>query len=108
MLRFRDSKENPKPAKPGEVYKITLPMVDMAVMLNKGHRIGVRVTSSSFPRYEVHPNTWDAIDSYDKAVVAHNSVHLSRDHASRLILHVVAPGVSRDYVPPSTQLAAAR
>ncbi len=100
MLRFRDGEENSQPAKPGEVYKITLPMIDTAVMVNTGHRLGVRVSSSSFPRYEVHPNTWDAIDSYDKSVVAHNSVHMSRDHASHLILPLVAPGVSQGYVPP--------
>jgi predicted acyl esterase len=100
MLRSRDGQENPQPAKPGEIYKITLPMVDTALTVNTGHRLGVRVSSSSFPRFEVHPNTWDAIDSYDKSVVAHNSVHISRDHASRLILPVVAPGVSKDYVPP--------
>jgi predicted acyl esterase len=105
MLRFRDGKENPKPAKPGEVYRISLPMIDTAIVVNKGHRIGVRVSSSSFPRYEVHPNTWDAVDSYDKAQVAHNTVHLSPEHASRLILPVVAPGVSQDYVPAPAQAA---
>jgi hypothetical protein len=105
MLRFRDGQENPKPAKPGEVYKISLPMVDTAVMVNAGHRLGVRVSSSSFPRYEVHPNTWDAIDSYDKAQVAHNSVYMSIDHASRLILPVIAPGASHDYVPVRARVA---
>lgn len=99
MLRYRDGLENPQPAAEGQVYQLTLPMTSTALVANKGHRIGVRVSSSSFPAYEIHPNTWDAIDSYRNARVAKNTIHVSAEHSSRITLPVVAPGVSQDYDP---------
>ncbi len=97
MLRARDGESSGHPAVEGKVYRLSIPMVSTAVVIDKGHRIGVRVTSSSTPAFEVHPNTWDAIESYDNAKTARNSLHLSREHPSGVILPVIAPGVSRDY-----------
>ena len=52
-----------------------------------------------WPAWEIHPNTWDAIDSYGDAKVARNTVHLSPEHPSRITLPVIASGVSRNYDP---------
>ena len=56
-LRYRDSLEQPEPAKPGEVYRIT---VDAGVTGNaflRGHRIRLEISSSNFPRFDRNPNT---------------------------------------------------
>jgi len=60
-----------------------------AVVFNKLHRIAVYVSSSDSPAYEAHPNTYEQVGSIDKAAVAHNTVHLSADHASKVILPVI-------------------
>lgn len=99
MLRHREGPGNAQPARKGEVYKLTMEMTSTALIINKGHRIGVRVSSSSFPAWEIHPNTWDAIDSYGNARVARNTVHLSAEHPSRVTLPVIASGVSQNYDP---------
>jgi predicted acyl esterase len=57
---------------------------------NKGHKIAVHVSSSDSPAYEAHPNTFEPVASIDKAAVAKNTVHLSADHASKVILPVIA------------------
>ncbi len=99
MARYHAGIEQPSKLTPGTVYKFSLPLISTALMINKGHRIGVTVTSSSYPAYEVHPNTWDAIDSYDHAATAHNTLHMTAEYPSRIMLPVVAPGASRDYAP---------
>ena len=62
-----------------------------ALVFNVGHRIGLYVTGSSDPAYEVHPNSYEPVTSMEGAPVAHNVIHTSADHASRLILPVIAP-----------------
>ena len=47
----------------------------------------------------MHPNAYEPVDSYEGAPVAHQRVHVSAQYPSRLILPVVASGVSIDYDP---------
>jgi predicted acyl esterase len=77
-------------------------MPSTAIVINSGHRIGIRVASSSYPNYEVHPNTWDAVESYNQAQVAKNSVHVAGDHASRVVLPVVDAGSVPEFVAKDT------
>ncbi len=99
MARFHEGFDNPQPLEPGKVYRLTIHMIPTAFVFDRGHKIRVNVTSSGTPRFEVHPNTWDAIESMDQAVVAHNTVHASARYASKLTLPVVAPDAVPDYKP---------
>jgi predicted acyl esterase len=69
---------------------LKLDLWSSALVFNKGHRIGVYVTSSSQEAYEVHPNTFEPVKSIDLAKVARNSIHLSPKHPSKVILPVIA------------------
>ena len=54
-LRYRNSLEQPAPAEPGQVYRIT---VDAGVTGNvflKGHRIRLEISSSNFPALRPQP-----------------------------------------------------
>jgi uncharacterized protein len=86
MARFRDGFDHPAPLEKGQVYKLQIPLLEIALVVNKGHRIGVIVTGSNSPRFEVHPNSYAPVKSYDDAPVAHVSIYASPDHASRLVL----------------------
>ena len=89
MARFHQGLNNPSPLEKGKVYKLRIDMWSTAIVFNKGHRIALDVSSSNKPKYEVHPNTYEPVASYSDARVARNTVHLSGDHSSRLILPVV-------------------
>jgi hypothetical protein len=91
MARFRDGFAKPAPLEPGKVYKPTIPLHDTALVFNPGHRVGLIVTGSNSPRYEVHPNSYEPVKSYDAAPIAQVSVHTSAGHASRLVLPEVVP-----------------
>lgn len=99
MARYWRGPDKPEPLEEGRIYQLTIDMWSTALVFDRGHRIAVHITSSNAPRYEVHPNTFEPVYSYDDARVAHNTVHFSGDHASRLILPVIEPGVSKDYEP---------
>jgi predicted acyl esterase len=60
-----------------------------AIVFNRGHRVAVYVTSSSKNAYEVHPNTYEQVMSYDKSPVANSTIRLSAEHPSCVILPVV-------------------
>lgn len=102
--RFRNGSAEPTPLEAGKVYTLRIPLVATALVLDRGHRLGLQVMSSSYPSYPVHPNTWEAIDSYDQAKPARQTIHTARVHASRIVLPVVRPGTTRDYEPsPNAQ-----
>jgi hypothetical protein len=97
MARYWNGFDRPAPLEKGRVYKLTIDLFSTALVFNKGHRIAVHVAGSNSPRYEVHPNSFEPVDSYDNAPVAHDHVHVSSEHPSRLILPVIAAGASKDY-----------
>lgn len=100
--RYHKGLDSAERLQKGKIYHAKLPLVATALMVNKGHRIGVRVSSSSYPAYSIHPNTWEAIDSYDHANVARQKIYTSGQWASSLTLPVVLPGASVDYDPRAT------
>ena len=89
MARYWQGPGNPAPLEKGKVYRLMMDMWSTAIVFNRGHRIAVHVTSSNEGHYEVHPNSYEPVNSMDDAPVASNTLHLSADHPSRLILPVV-------------------
>jgi predicted acyl esterase len=100
MARYWNGFDKPAPLEKERTYQLTVDLWSMALMFDKGHRIAVHVTSSNWPRYEVHPNSYEPVNSYLGAPIANNTVHLGGQHAARLILPVIEPGTSRDYEWP--------
>jgi predicted acyl esterase len=74
------------PLQSGLVYKLAFEMKNMSVTFLPGHRIGVLVTSSSTPAFEIHPNTYTLVWSFVQAPVAHQVVHVSSGQTSRVVL----------------------
>jgi len=91
MARFWKGLNNPAPIQKGKIYTLNIDLWSTALVFNKGHRIAVHVTSSNAPKYEVHPNSYEPVYSFENAPIANNTLHLDREHASRIILPVVKP-----------------
>jgi len=90
--RFRNGQEagNEAMLVPGETYKLNINMWSTAQTFEAGHKIGVHITSSNYPRFAVNPNNGAALDdSRTPAVEARNTIHLDSDHPSAIILPVV-------------------
>lgn len=99
MARYHKGLYDPEPLEKGKVYEMSIDLFSTALVFAKGHRVGLHVTSSNAGRYAVHPNSYEPVEAYEGAPVANNTVHMSTEYPSRLILPVIAPGVSEDYDP---------
>lgn len=90
LARYYQGLDKPSAIESDKIYELKLDLWSTALVFNKGHRIGVYVTSSSKEAYEVHPNTFEPVASIEQARVARNTIHLSAKHPSKVILPVIA------------------
>lgn len=88
-LRYRESFDKPAMMKPGEVAKLRFELYPTSNRFKAGHRLRLLVSSSSFPRFDVNPNTGEPIGRHTHMRAAVNTIHHDPVHASRLILPVM-------------------
>jgi uncharacterized protein len=88
-LRYREGYEKMVPVVPGEIMKISIPMMGTGQQFTAGNKIRLEVTSSAFPsaapNYNTGKSQWEETDP----IIAHQTVYHSIDHPSRLILPVI-------------------
>ena len=89
-LRYREGYAKPPVSmERGKIYKVALQPMTTSNFFDAGHRIRIEVSSSNFPRFDRNLNTGGNNYDESKGVVAHNSVHHSRQYASQVTLTVV-------------------
>jgi putative CocE/NonD family hydrolase len=74
---------------PGQAYEFTIEMYPTSLLVQKGHRVRLDVSSSNFPRFDVNPNTGEALNDNRRAQIAQNTIYLGAKHPSRIILPVI-------------------
>lgn len=87
--RYRDDFEKEVFMDAGKVYKVAFDVGSLSQNFNKGHRIRVTIASTGAPFFEPNPNTGEPLGleplTEKNTVVAKNTVHLNKEHASRII-----------------------
>jgi putative CocE/NonD family hydrolase len=89
-MRYRDGYDKPLAwMERGRVYKLTLQPLTTSNYFAPGHRLRIEVSSSNFPRFDRNLNTGG--NNYDETagVVAHNTVHHSKQYPSQITVTVV-------------------
>lgn len=86
--RCREGFEKEAFLEQGQVYELTVDLWSTSLVFNKGHRIRVAVSSSNSPRFEPNPNTGAAFRADQEKRVATNTLFLSQQHPSRIVLPV--------------------
>lgn len=84
--RYRDGFEEEKLVEPGRVYKYTIDLWATSYLLSPGDRLRLDVTSSNYPRLARNLNTGAPFAKSVEMEVAKQTIHLSDQHPSRLIL----------------------
>jgi len=87
--RFRESLKEEKLMEPGTVYPMTIRLYPTSNVFKKGHRLRVEVSSSNFPRFDVNPNTGEALGAHRRQVKAENTVWHAAGRASAIVLPIV-------------------
>lgn len=85
---LRNSYEKHEPLEAGEVYELEVDLWSTSLIFNKGHQIRIAVSSSNSPRFEPNPNTGAPHHTPGQARIATNTLHLSPDYPSRIVLPI--------------------
>jgi hypothetical protein len=88
--RFRNSFAKEELLQPSQTYKLDVDLWSTSLVFNKGHRIRVLLSSSNNPRFDPNPNTGHPFRADKERRVATNTVHLSAEHASYILLPIFA------------------
>jgi putative CocE/NonD family hydrolase len=76
---------------PGEVYRVTVALGSTAILIPKGHRVRLEVSSSNFPKYDRNPNTGEDPLRARVLKTVTQQVHFGADTPSYVELPVVEP-----------------
>jgi putative CocE/NonD family hydrolase len=87
--RFRESFAKPALMKPSEVYRIEVALGPTSIVINRGHRLRVQVTSSNAPACDPNPNTGLTGRADDGGVVARNRIFVDARRPSHIQVPVV-------------------
>jgi putative CocE/NonD family hydrolase len=89
-LRYRDGYDKPPVwMEPGKVYKVTLQPLNTSNYFDVGHQLRIEISSSNFPRFDRNLNTGGNNYDEEKGIVAHNSIHHSKQYPSQVTVTVV-------------------
>ena len=87
--RYRDGRGKPQLLKPGEIVEVEIDLWSTAYVFMKGHRIGLHISSSNFPRFDRSLNVADPPATWTKPQTAENKVHHDLKHTSYIELPVL-------------------
>ena len=87
--RYRNSSERQELMQPGDVYEIEITPFPTANVFKQGHRIRIDVSSSNFPRFDVNPNTGEALGQNRRAIKADNTIFHDVARPSHVLLPIV-------------------
>jgi putative CocE/NonD family hydrolase len=82
--RYLSGWEKPSLLQPGKLYKATIELWDSAHQIKKGHRLGVLISSQSFPGYARNLNTGEPISNATRMVAAQQTIYHDAKHPSAL------------------------
>ncbi len=89
-LRYRDGFDRPHPLTPGKIVHVGVDFPPIAYRVAVGHRLGLHLSSASFPRLERNMNGLGPNHLSDTPQIATNKVYFGEFGGSSLLLPVTA------------------
>ncbi len=89
--RFRNGLEEEELMTPGEIYKISVELEDLAVAFEKGHKLKIVVSSSNYPMFDVNINDGGPLYESGDTLTAENLVYSDAEHPSKIIFPYFYP-----------------
>lgn len=71
---------------PGEEYILDIDLNYTAYTIVPGHRLGLAVSSSNYPKYAVNPNTKAPFFKSEDTLIAHNTIYFGEEYGSVLTI----------------------
>lgn len=93
--RARDGSGTAAPLVAGETYELTIEMYPTSLVVARGHRIRLDLSSSNFPRFDVNPNTGEPLNAHRRSAAADNTIHHDAAHPTHIVLPVIPAAARR-------------
>jgi putative CocE/NonD family hydrolase len=87
--RYRQGTDRPRPIQPGEPLEYVIDLWATSNLFREGHRIGLEVSSSNFPRFDRNLNTGHELGADAEMRPALQTVFHDAERPSRLVLPIV-------------------
>jgi putative CocE/NonD family hydrolase len=87
--RYRNGTAKPERLTPGEIAEYTIDLWSTSNLFKAGHRIGLEVTSSNFPRFDRNLNTGGDLGQESEMLPALQTIYHDQEHPSHLILPII-------------------
>jgi len=87
--RFRDAMDKPSLIEPGKMYHYTIDCWNTSQVFKAGHRIGLEISSSAFPKYDRNLNTGAPLGMTTEMAVAEQRIYHDAEHPSAVTLPVI-------------------
>lgn len=87
--RFRDGMDKPSLIEPGNVYHYSIDCWNTCQVFKAGHRIGLEISSSAFPKYDRNLNTGAPLGVTTEMVVAEQRIYHDGERPSAVVLPVI-------------------
>jgi putative CocE/NonD family hydrolase len=87
--RYREPGRGAQLIEPGKIYRYEVDLWVTSNMFLAGHRIGVEVSSSNFPRFDRNPNTGHAFGADAEMVKATQTIYHDEARPSHILLPVI-------------------
>lgn len=85
-MRYRNRQSKSELIEPGKVYEIEIEINPTSNLFKAGHRIRLDISSSSFPGYDVNPNTGEALGRHTHSVTATQTIFHNHTRPSQIVL----------------------
>lgn len=76
----------PEPVQPGAIYDFMIGVGQTSIVVAKGQRLRLHVSSSNFPQYDRSMNTGNAIGVDEKGIIAQQTIYHDLNRTSYLEL----------------------
>ncbi|MEW6194458.1 MAG: CocE/NonD family hydrolase [Bacteroidota bacterium] len=83
-MRFRNSYSDPELITPGQIYKVTVELCDLAIKILPQHKLRLIISSSNYPMFDINLNNGGPMYIMGDTLVANNIVYFSSEYASNI------------------------
>jgi putative CocE/NonD family hydrolase len=87
--RFREGMDRPSLIEPGRIYHFSIDCWNTSQVFKAGHRIGLEISSSAFPKYDRNLNTGAPLGRTTEMEVAEQRIFHDAEHPSAIVLPIV-------------------
>jgi hypothetical protein len=94
--RYRNGLSKAEFLESGHPYEFTIEMYPTSLVFQRGHRIRLDISSSNFPRFDINPNTGEALNDNRRRQTAENSIYFDPEHPSHILLPIIPARAAND------------